>query len=160
MATKTQITAEQYLSTPYEWEPEFVGGEIVERPLPTKRHSKIRQRLSVLLDSVGCCYPELRIRVAQDRYRIPDLCVFNEEPEDEVPATPPLLVIEILSPDDRHHELMEKLEEYRAWGVANIWIVDPELKKFYVYDRGLIEKDRLELRDLGFSIEPASVLFH
>jgi len=32
MATKSLITAEQYLSTPYEWEPEFVRGEIVERP--------------------------------------------------------------------------------------------------------------------------------
>ena len=64
MATKTLITAEQYLSTHFEYEPEFVRGEIVERPLPNNTHSKIQQRLSVLLDRTGFCYPELRVRVA------------------------------------------------------------------------------------------------
>ena len=42
-------------------------------------------------------------------------------------------MIEILSKDDRHTDLMQKLEEYRTWGVPNIWIVDPATKRFSVY---------------------------
>jgi Uma2 family endonuclease len=37
-----------------------------------------------------------------------------------VPDTPPLIVVEILSPDDRLTEVREKLEEYRAWGVPHV----------------------------------------
>ena len=41
--------------------------------------------------------------------------------------------MEILSKDDRHTDLMQKLEEYRTWGVPNIWIVDPATKRLSVY---------------------------
>ncbi len=157
MAAKTLITAEQYLATPFEYEPEFVRGEMVERPLPNKTHSRIQQLLAVLLHRIGFCYPELRVRVAQDAYRIPDISLFEEEPEGEVPASPPLVVVEIVSPDDRHLELMQKLQEYRAWGVAHIWVVEPELKALHVFDGGLIEKQRLELPKLGFSIAPTDL---
>ncbi len=56
-----------------------------------------------------------------------------QPPQESVPSTPPLLVIEILSKDDRYHNLMEKLEEYRVWGVPNIWVVDPLAKRLAVY---------------------------
>lgn len=118
MATKALITADQYLSTHFEYEPEFVRGEIVERPLPNKSHSRIQQLLAVLLHRIGFCYPELRLRVAPDSYRIPDIALFEHEPEGEVPHSPPLLIVEIVSPDERHHDLMQKLQDYRAWGVA------------------------------------------
>ena len=154
MATKTLITAEQYLSTHFEREPELVRGEIVERPLPNNTHSEIQQRLSVLLDRTGFCRPELRMRVAQDTYRLPDMAVFERRPPGEVPDSPPFLIVEIVSLDDRHRDLMHKLQDYRAWGVPNIWIVDPELKLLYVYDSGLLERDRLELPHLGFSVAP------
>src|SRR5258706_9728055 len=111
MATNTLVTPEQYLATHFDREPELVHGEIVERPLPTKRHSMIQQRLSVLLDRIGC-YPELRMRLAVDMYRIPDIAVFEREPEEDVPTSPPMLIVEISSPDDKFHQLLEKCEEY------------------------------------------------
>lgn len=157
MAARTLITVEQYLSTPFEYEPEFVRGEIVERALPNKSHSRIQQLLAVLLHRIGFCYPELRMRVTQDTYRIPDICLFEQEPAGEVPDSPPLLIVEIVSPDDRYHDLMQKLHDYREWGVALIWVVEPELKMLYVYDGGLIEKQRLELPKFGFSIVPADL---
>src|SRR5262249_23060228 len=144
MAAQIMITPEQYLATPYEREPEYVRGEIVERSLPTKRHSKIQQRLSVILDRIGC-YPELRLRLADDLFRIPDISIYEQEPNLEVPTTPPLLIVEIVSPDDRFHELVEKCDEYCKWGVANIWVVEPQLNKLYAYENGLRGVDRFEL---------------
>jgi Uma2 family endonuclease len=159
MATKTLITAEQYLSTPFEYEPELVRGEIVERPLPNKTHSKIQGRLYALLIGLGFCYPALRMRVAQNSFRIPDIAFFDREPDEEVPDSPPLLIVEIVSPDHRYRDLMQKLRDYAGWGVSNIWVVDPEFKTLCVYDGGLIERPHLELPTLGFSIS-ATDLFN
>jgi len=155
MATNALVTPEQYLATHFDREPEYVRGEIVERSLPTSLHSEAQQRLQVLLDRVGCCYPNLRMRLAEDLYRIPDIAVYEERVAEQVPDHPPLLIVEISSPDDKLHELFEKFEDYRTWGVKNIWLVEPELKKLYVYTQGLTEVARFELADL--TITPADL---
>jgi Uma2 family endonuclease len=159
MATKALITAEQYLATHFEREPEFVRGEIVERTLPNLTHGGTQQRLAVHLDPVGYCCTEVRMRLTEDVYRIPDVAVFEGAgPAGEVPCSPPLLVVEVSSPDDRLHDLLQKLEEYRVWGVRHIWLVEPELKKFHIYDHGsLREVSRLELAELGFVVTAAEL---
>jgi Uma2 family endonuclease len=37
-----------------------------------------------------------------------------------------MIAIEILSPEDRLTPFQEKAAQYRAFGIENIWIVDPE----------------------------------
>ncbi len=72
----------------------------------------------------------------------------GQPPHENVPSAPPLLANEILSKDDRHHNLMEKLEEYRVWGVPNIWVVDPLSKRFAIYtELGLQYVSSLALTD-------------
>jgi Uma2 family endonuclease len=152
MASKTLITPEQYLATPYEWEPEYVHGEIVERSMPTRRHAIIQQLLSVIFSGKGCCLPGLRVRLASDVFRVPDFAFYLEDPKVEVPASPPLLVVEIGSPDDRISDVIRKMEEYRGWRVAHIWFIEPELKQLYVYEGGLRQADKLELSQVGVTI--------
>src|ERR1700694_1576721 len=139
VATKTQITAEQYLHMTFEHDAEFVHGEIVERSMPDYIHATIQFLILLRFGSLIQEYPvyprpELRLRLAPDVYRIPDISVFaGQEPTQSVPETPPLVVVEILSKDDRHTDLMQKLEEYRTWGVPNIWIVEPATQRFSIY---------------------------
>lgn len=46
--------------------------------------------------------------------------------------------------------MVPKLDEYRRWGVENIWIADPEHRKLLVYDEaGLHDVEQLELRHLA-----------
>ena len=72
---------------------------------------------------------------------------------DSLPASPPLLVVEISSPDDRLDAMLQKLEEYRTWGVRHIWLVEPELKRIHVYNHGsLTAVSRPELPQFGFTI--------
>ena len=165
MATKAQITAEQYLHMTFEYEAEYVRGEVVERSMPDRLHSKIQLRILMaivrLIESYPLFpYPELRLRLEAHVYRIPDVCVFaGEDPKPSVPSTPPLLAIEILSKDDRHYDLMEKLEEYRVWGVPNIWVVDPLSKRLSLYNEsGLQNVSSLALADYPFELTPG-VLF-
>jgi Uma2 family endonuclease len=87
------------------------------------------------------------MRLAARRYRVADVAVFEgQEPSEEFPSSPPLIVIEIVSPDDRHTEIVEKLDEYKRWGVPNVWLVDPHSRRLYVYgDSGLAEVKAYEL---------------
>jgi Uma2 family endonuclease len=154
MATKALITAEQYLSLRTERESELVLGEIVERTLPTRDHGRTHQRLAVYLERVGYCCTEVRMKLAEDLYRIPDVAVFEGSgPTDQVPTTPPLLIVEVSSPDDRLHDLLQKFAEYQQWGAQHIWLVEPELKRCHVYDRGsLREVSRFELPESQFAL--------
>jgi Uma2 family endonuclease len=159
VATKTQITAEQYLHMTFEHDAEFVHGEIVERSMPDYIHANIQFLILVRFGSLIHKYPvhprpELRLRIAPEVYRIPDICVFaGQKPLQSVPDTPPLVVIEILSKDDRHSDLMQKLEEYRTWGVPNIWIVDPATKRFSVYtELGLQNVSSFNLAEYPFQL--------
>ena len=75
-----------------------------------------------------------------------------------VPENPPLVVVEILSerrPLWGHHA---EAGEYRKWGVANIWVIDPSLKRFSIYtERGLQNVSSLGLADYSFQITPAEL---
>ena len=52
-------------------------------------------------------------------------------------------------PEDSHEALMEKLGQYRSWGIEHIWVVEPELKEFHVFDsHGLMEVKAFELPGL------------
>jgi Uma2 family endonuclease len=154
MATKALITPRQYLATQFEREPELVHGELVERPLPNLIHGRTQQRLAVHLDGVGYCCTEVRMRLAEDLYRIPDVAVFEGTgPTEAVPTAPPLLVVEISSPEDRLDAMLQKLDEYRNWGVRHIWLIEPERKRIHVYDQGsLTAVSRLELPEFGFVV--------
>src|SRR5580658_3376549 len=110
MAT-TAVTIEEYLSTSYRPDCDYVDGEVKERNLGTKDHSKLqdevlgwfrdrRRELRVR------AFPEQRVRVAPRRFRIPDVCVFPlPEPDQQVFTQPPYICIEILSPDDSFRKL-------------------------------------------------------
>jgi Uma2 family endonuclease len=54
------------------------------------------------------------MKLREGRYLIPDFAVFWRTKPPLVPDAPPLIAIEILSPDDRLTAVREKLEEYRA----------------------------------------------
>src|SRR5438552_527330 len=105
-------------------------------------HGRMQAKLLVRFGELGASHrlfgcSETRMRVAPDLCRIPDVAVFAvTEPEERVPSRPPLVAIEIVSPDDRYSEMLEKLAEYQQWGVAHIWIVDPRRRTLAAYEDG------------------------
>lgn len=111
--------------------------------------------VSPLLDRIGFCFPELRMRLAEDLYRIPDIAVFDQDPDADPPLSPPQLIVEVSSPSDSFHELLKKFEQYRQRGVQNIWLLEPELKKLYVYTGALNEVTQFQIANL--TIAPADL---
>jgi Uma2 family endonuclease len=164
MATKSQITAEQYLDMTFEYDAEFVRGELVERSFPDLAHSTAQAAVCwgfAELERRFRLHPCLgiRMKLGDGLYRVADVAVFSDRPAEPYPEQPPLIVVEILTADDRYHYLMQKLEEYRVWGVPNIWVVDPLAKRFAVYtDWGLQYVSSLALADYPLELTPG-VLF-
>jgi len=164
VATKTQITAEQYLRMTFEHDAEFFHGEIVERSMPDYKHARIQALLAILFGGLRRTHAlfvcaELRLKLAPDVYRVPDITVIaGEPPQQPYPDQPPLVAIEILSKDDRHSDLMQKLEEYRAWGVPNIWVIDPATRRFSIYtELGLQNVSSFTLAGYPFVFTPADL---
>src|SRR5262249_47108920 len=101
MAAQIMITPEKYLATSYAREAEYVRGELVEKSLPNRIHGRLQLRLGVLLNHAGYCCVDVRVRLAEDLFRSPDLLLFEGMgPTELVPKSPPMVVVEITSPDD------------------------------------------------------------
>ena len=166
MASKTLIPVEEFLKMSFDGpEPEYLDGEIVERHLGSFEHSKAQGRLLECFRSLKqsfplFAYPELTLQISPTRRRVADIAVLVEPPQEgqRYPTEPPAFAIEIVSEDDRQVEILEKLAEYHAWGVKNIWVVDPWTRKFLVYDSsGYHEVSSLDLPGFGASISTAQI---
>jgi Uma2 family endonuclease len=158
------ITLDDYLRMSFEGpDAEYVDGEIVERTMPKLSHSEVQQALAEsfgpLRKTMGIAAgPEIRVRVGNQTIRVPDYCVFRSRPAEEVPSEPALLVVEVLSPSDTHSALIRKLEDYRAWGAENVWVIDPELRRLSIFKaEGLIHVEKLELPELQIALGAAEL---
>ncbi len=162
MEAKTAMTVEEYLHTAFDGlDKEYRDGELVERSLPDKWHGQVQAFLAAFFIAASksirmWVYTETRVRIRPGVFLIPDVMVYypSEAPE-RVPTTPPFIAIEILSPDDRMSEVRAKLEEYRAWGVTHIWLVDPEQRRMYTCDGAFTEVPTLRIPELGLEVTPA-----
>jgi Uma2 family endonuclease len=146
----TLVSLQEYLDTDYSPDREYVDGLIVERSVGKRPHSRVQSNFDRFLQNRHSglfVWPEQRVRTTPTRVRIPDICVTTEDPGVDTFVTPPLVCIEILSPEDDTSRTIEKLEEYAAFGVPHIWLVDPRRRKAFVYnDRRLEEVTTGELR--------------
>ena len=142
MTAKTLITREEYLGGSFDGlEPDYVEGELVERPLPNLFHSRIQVRLADAFRPWEdrrelFRASEIRLRVAENKFRVADFAVFSSEQAEAMPENAPLIVVEIVSPDDRYEDIMSKLADYEEAGVEFIFIADPPVQKLSRYRRG------------------------
>jgi Uma2 family endonuclease len=137
MATRALIPVEVYLTSVYRPDCDYVDGEILERNLGGRKHSSIQMAVAAYLyarrRALGIeVFPEQRIRVSADRYRIPDVCIVLGHTEEEVFTQPPFLCIEILSPEDRIARVWERIRDYFEMGVSNVWVIDPETRTAHI----------------------------
>jgi len=158
---RSQIGVEEYLDLVFDDrpEPDYVDGEVVGRALPTPLHSQIQALLILLFAPLAgrhqlLLLPEIRVQIGPRRFRVADFAVFRgARPEGRYAITPALVVVEIISPDDRYGKLTHRLEDYRRWGVPHVWLVDPELKRLYEYsEAGLLQYPGLRLPEFDFEI--------
>ncbi|MBX9581245.1 MAG: Uma2 family endonuclease [Gemmataceae bacterium] len=132
-------------------EPEFtfevVDGLVVRKPVGAKEFD-IATRLHNALIPVlaasgfGRSYPGLGYALPGGRGRKPDVSVLSFArwadghlfpPGDFVPVVPELAV-EVISPREKTHATLAKVQEYFAAGVSAVWLVFPNIQQVYCYD--------------------------
>ena len=140
MATQALMPEEEYLQKHFEdREPEYRDGILEDRPLPNYIHSLLQIFFGQYLvswtdsDAITVC-SELRLRLRERRFVVPDICIFAGAPAGPLPDVLPLAVVEVLSPDDSPKDLLSKLAEYHQWGVANIWVVNPGTRSIHTFN--------------------------
>lgn len=153
MKTTTELmTADQF----YEWVllPENEGkhfelerGEVVEVPRPGEFHGLVchnvnfvlgvyiraRRRGYVLSNDTGVIWER-----DPDTVRGPDVFFYDEKPRltDLNPKwsdVPPMLLVEVVSPNDKMSKVTRRVTDFLRWGVKIVWVVHPEEETVTVY---------------------------
>jgi Uma2 family endonuclease len=141
------ITAEEF----YDWANrpenqdkycELERGEIVQMSRPGKRHGLICANAIRILWNYAAqrkkgyvCSNDTGIIVERDpdTVRGPDIMFFEdatklEEVDEKYGETPPLLSVEVLSPNDTLGKVMRRVREQLDFGTQMVWVVDPEAR--------------------------------
>ncbi|MBT9332275.1 Uma2 family endonuclease [Paracidobacterium acidisoli] len=134
-ATPLPISVSEYLHTSYRPDCDYVDGIIEERNLGELDHAAMQGALMQWFSQHARewgihVYPEIRVQVSSTRFRIADICLVSRQaPREQIIQTPPVAVIEILSPEDRRPRYAQRLDDYRHMGVKHIWVIDPATRK-------------------------------
>jgi Uma2 family endonuclease len=138
----TRISVDEYLKTSARPDCEYVRGIIKERAAGELDHASWQ---AALLHFFGDrepiwnirVYPELRVQVAADNYRVPDVTILSRNaPREQIVTQPPLAVFEILSPTDTMTDMLERLADYQQMGIPAIWVIEPKKPSYYLYSSG------------------------
>jgi Uma2 family endonuclease len=141
---------------------ELERGEIVEMPRPGKRHGVVCGNSTGILRNFAIarkkgyvCSNDTGVVVERDpdTVRGPDVLFFEDaarflEVEEKYGEDPPLLAIEVLSPNDTYAEIRQRVQEQLTFGTKLVWVIDPEARKITVHrpdkpDYSLGENDEL-----------------
>jgi len=159
MAARTLVPVELYLTSVYRPDCDYVDGEVLERNLGEREHSFIQAALVSYFFTRRKAwgievYPEQRVQVRANRFRIPDVCVVLGGTKEKIFTTPPFLCVEILSPEDRMSRVQDRIDDYFAMGVPNVWVIDPERRcAFYSTPGGELHRVTGALRTADPTLE-------
>jgi len=158
MATTTRpaATEEDLLRTPRDGQKyELVDGQIRVSPAGY-RHGAVCVRLVTLLYTFvkerhlgHVADSSTGFRLPGGNIRVPDVSFVatgrfaGEQPPEGFPDLPPDLAVEVLSPDDRSRDVLDKVGEYLQAGVRLVWVIDPKQRT------AAIHRSLTEVRKLG-----------
>jgi Uma2 family endonuclease len=141
------LTLEEFLKLP-ETKPasEYINGEIIHKPMPKTRHSRLQGKLTSTINEVveeqriAYAFPELRCTFG-GRSIVPDVAVlrwnridFNDdgEPVDDVLIAPDW-AIEILSPEQSSNRVTGNILHCLKHGSQLGWLIDPDDRSVLIF---------------------------
>ena len=129
---------------------ELERGEITEMPPPGKFHGFVCGNVARILGNYAAehgrgyvCANDAGLIVERDpdTVRGPDVTFYEDsqtadDMERQFAAEPPVLAVEVLSPNDRVNRTVLRISQMLALGVKMIWVIDPETRDVSVYRSG------------------------
>ena len=129
-----QVSVEEYLHSVYRPDVDYVDGVLEDRNVGEYDHSSLQGALSACFRARRSEWnirvaQALLMRISETRYRVPDTSIFSRDlPVEQVFTRPPLVCIEVLSPEDRIKRFQARVQDYFHMGVKAVWILDPREK--------------------------------
>lgn len=127
---------------------ELENGDLTPVPAESDLNQRIATFLLIYFAQLGVPFYCLRMKTEiavssqQAGVRIPDLMVLSEALAAELQGakrslilaemSPPLLVVEVVSPNQAERDYRDKRQEYAARKIPEYWIVDPSAQKVTV----------------------------
>lgn len=152
VASPSLTTADLFAIADDGIEREIIRGELRERPLTRRNplHSEAMMIVGMFLGNwiranrlVGgkVTGGEAGIRLRRDPESSigVDVAYFSPAQMAVMPRDqpwyegPPVLAVEIMSPSDKHEEIVDKVELYLECGVQIVWIIDPDFQTLTVH---------------------------
>jgi Uma2 family endonuclease len=139
MAVTTQVSVDEYLRTSYDPDCEYVDGEVLDRNVGELDHGLVQKKLLVYLASREkklCIFviQEQGLQLNGRHYRVPDLMILaGGKPAEQIITRPPIVCIDVLSPEDQMSRMQKKIADYLAFGVRYVWVLDPKTKQAFSY---------------------------
>jgi len=182
MATKTLLTVEDYLALeePACTRYELSEGELIVTPSPNYFHNRMRDDLNARMRAfaeargLGGVVSEMDFKLLGQTVRRPDVAFISAsrlqgQDLEKVPlATAPDLAIEVVSENDRAHDLLVNVAQYLGAGTKAVWLFYPNTRQAYRYLPGKLEPEvrsasaghKFDEPDLlpGFSFPLAEIL--
>jgi Uma2 family endonuclease len=129
---------------------EVVGGKKVELPPMAVSSGRVAADLGFFLTmwarekGLGRISPEILhwLDETGDLKRRPDVSFVSYDrwprdkpiPDDEAWEVIPELAVEVVSPSDKADDLLEKVEDYFAAGVVQVWVIYPRRRVAHVFE--------------------------
>jgi len=119
---------------------ELIDNQLYMSPSPLFEHQRLAKLISKQLDKLVedtnkglVIYAPFDVKLDSSRNAVqPDIIVILKSNPDQIVegryAGVPDLIVEVLSPGNRDHDLITKKDLYEKFGVKEYWIVDPETK--------------------------------
>ena len=129
-------TEEEYMALDDNLLLEYSDGFLEVLPMPTTHHQLILKYIFLMLHdwvvarNLGLVlFAPLRVRLRAGKHREPDLIFMKRENSQRIGNDyweRPDLVMEVVSENNRRHDLVTKRDEYARAGIPEYWIVAPE----------------------------------
>jgi len=138
-AASAYVTEEEYLRSSYRPDCDYIDGRVEERNVGEYEHSGVQTRIGTIFENHRFDWgvkvkTDCRLQVSPNNYRVPDVTVLRiDHPVKRIVREAPLVCIEVLGPEDTWARLRERLNEYLAMGVANVWCFDPATREVRTY---------------------------
>ena len=137
MSNAVLVPLSQYLSQIYHPDCDYVEGVLEERNVGEISHSEAQTALTVYARTQAQGFwsgVEVRVQVKMDRFRIPDVTIVRgAKPSGRIIIVPPEVTVEVLSPDDRAAAIQVRIDDYLAFGVPCVWVIDPETRRAWMH---------------------------
>ncbi len=144
MSTSYVVPLSEYLGSAYRPDVDYVEGELQERNVGELDHSDLQYFFASWFNQRQSEWQlqakiELRVQISEDRFRVPDVCILGADaPREQIVQTPPVLCIEILSPADTVQRMHQRVRDFLAMGVREVWLVDPLSRAILLCSGGTI----------------------